>query len=94
MSEAAAAVESRTVAETVTRIIADELFIADARVSPDARLDALGADSLDRVSIADAIGVELDVVVPDGDLEKIETVADLVAAVERRVAAINARRSA
>ncbi|MFB6136745.1 MAG: acyl carrier protein [Halobacteriaceae archaeon] len=66
-------------AEAVAEVGADRLRVERSAFDADARLDAapLGADSLDRVEIAEAIEARLGVHVPDEALAEVETVGDL-----------------
>lgn len=73
--------------ETPTRlrnIIADQLGIETDRIVPEARLvDDLGADSLDLVELVMAIEEEFDIEVDDDKAEKLTTVQEVSAYVEK-----------
>ena len=84
-------VVAESVTETIRRIVAEETCLPVEKVTLRSWLADLNVDSLDKVAIADAIELAFDVVIPDGELAHLETVADLVAVVERRVAARNRR---
>lgn len=65
--------------ERITEIIADQLGIDAETITMETSFtDDLGADSLDLVELVMALEEEFDVVMPDGDIEKIKTVADAV----------------
>jgi acyl carrier protein len=71
------------VADRIRTIIAEQLGIDTAEVSPDASiLDDLGADSLDVVELLMTLEDEFEIEVPDEAAESIRTIAD----VERYVA--------
>ncbi|TMT85671.1 acyl carrier protein [Haloterrigena sp. H1] len=77
---------TENVSVRVEEIVADRLRV-DSDVFDDGTPfdgEALDADSLDLVEIAEAIEAEVDVHVPDEDLEDLETVGDLTAYVAER----------
>lgn len=67
----------------ITTILMIEGGAMSETITADSRLVELGLDSLDLVSVQQAIAYQLGVEVPDDVLERVETVGDLVAAVER-----------
>ena len=74
----------RTTAEKVQALVADHLGVRPEQVQPTASFAAdLGCDSLDTVELAmlfeEAFGIEI----PDDDLERIGTVNEAVATIER-----------
>jgi acyl carrier protein len=70
-------------ADRIRTIIAEQLGIDMAEVSPDSNiLEDLGADSLDVVELVMTLEDEFDIEVPDEVAESIRTIAD----VERYVA--------
>jgi acyl carrier protein len=74
------------IADHVTRIIVESLGDTANRVTPSAHfVDDLGADSLDRIDVTMAIEEEFDLEIPDDEAEKLLTVGDVIAYVERRV---------
>ena len=71
----------------VRNIVAEQLGVDLAEVTPDARiLDDLGADSLDVVEMVKSIEEAFDIEVPDQDVEELRTVADVERYVTRSVA--------
>jgi acyl carrier protein len=71
----------------VRNILAEQLGVDLAEVTPDARiLDDLGADSLDVVEMVMSIEEAFDIEVPDQDVEELRTVADVERYVTRAVA--------
>jgi acyl carrier protein len=69
---------------TVKRIIADQLGLDESDITPEKNLVDLGADSLDEVEIVMAYEEEYDIEIPDEDVERIRTVADIMAYLESR----------
>ena len=82
---AGAAADSRSPrAERVRRIVAEHLGIPLERVVDSAGLLDLGADSLDFIELIMALEDEFSLTISDEEAERLVTVGDLVAAVERR----------
>ena len=77
---------TENVSVRVEEIVADRLRVDSDAFDDGTPFDgeALDADSLDLVEIAEAIEAEVDVHVPDEDLEDLETVGDLTAYVAER----------
>src|SRR5260370_40268846 len=74
-----------TVDEKVKQIIVDQLGVDQAEVTPEASFtDDLGADSLDRVELIRAMEEAFGVEIADEDAEKIVTVQDAVAYIQKR----------
>ncbi len=70
----------------VKTLIVDRLGVeADAVVSGATFLDDLGADSLDVVELIMAIEEEFDIEVPDEEAEKISSVGDAVAYIQKKL---------
>ncbi|HMS85642.1 MAG TPA: acyl carrier protein [Nitrospira sp.] len=64
-----------TVDERVKKIIAEQLGVEEAEVTPEASfVEDLGADSLDTVELVMALEEEFSIEIPDEDAEKILTV--------------------
>jgi acyl carrier protein len=67
----------------VIAIVAEQLAKPEDSISESSHLiDDLGADSLDLVEISMAIEEAFGLEIPEGEQEKIKTVADAIAAVE------------
>ncbi|MBE6062163.1 MAG: acyl carrier protein [Clostridium butyricum] len=65
--------------ERIQAIIADKLSIDEASVTMDASfIEDLNADSLDIVELIMALEDELDMEIPDEDVENFKTVGDVV----------------
>jgi len=79
---------SADIAETVRKIVAEQLGVDLEKVVPEASfIDDLGADSLDTVELVMALEEEFDQEIPDDDAEKIRTVKDAVDYIQSRLAA-------
>ena len=65
--------------QRVRLVIADHLGIDTAAVSDDANFVALGADSLDMVSLTMRLEEEFNIHIPDDRVEDCTTVADALA---------------
>ncbi len=76
-----------TIQEQVTAIIAEHLDVEMREVTMEASLiDDLGADSLDIVELVMVVEEQFGIEVPDEDAENMETVGDVIAYVEKKVA--------
>jgi len=72
--------------EKVREIIVERLKVDPAEVTPDAAfVEDLRADSLDIVEMVMKLEETFDISIPDEDVEKIRTVGDAVAYIERRL---------
>jgi len=72
-------------AATVDRIVADVLRVSEDEFDDDSTFgEDVEAESLDYVEIAETIAFELDVEIPDEDLQEFETVGDVKSYVEAR----------
>jgi acyl carrier protein len=77
------------VEERVTQIIVDQLGVESSEVVPEASfLDDLGADSLDRVELIMAFEENFDLEIPDDDAEKIVTVQDAIAYIQKNAKSV------
>ena len=75
--------------EKVTQIIVDQLGVEASEVVPEASfVDDLGADSLDQVELVMAFEEEFDIEIPDGDAEKIVTVQDAIAYIQKNAKSV------
>jgi acyl carrier protein len=71
--------EDKAVIQT---IIMEQLAIPRAQITPDARIvEDLNADSLDKIEITMMLEERFALTIPDAKVEKIQTVADIYAAV-------------
>ncbi len=69
--------------EKIQAMLAEALNLPLEKVTPDAKIvDDLGADSLDVVELLSHLEDEYGVMIPDEDVEKLVTVADVVTAIE------------
>jgi len=72
------------VQDKVKQIIVDQLSVEESEVTPNASfVDDLGADSLDRVELIMAFEEAFDIEIPDEEAEKIATVQDAIAYIEK-----------
>ena len=75
------------IADRVREIIAEQLMADLEEVTNDATfVDDLGADSLDTVELIMEFEDEFGIEIPDEDAEKIQTVGEAIAYIERLVA--------
>ena len=76
------------VADKVKSIIVEQLGVDEEEVTPDASfVDDLGADSLDTVELVMAFEEEFGIEIPDEDAEKIATVKDAIAYIDKHAQA-------
>lgn len=77
---------TQDVAGGLREIMAARLGLAAEQLVPEARLvEDLGLDSLDAVELAISVERKFDIEVPEEELTKLKTVADMVALVESRI---------
>ena len=68
----------------VKEIIVEQLGVNADQVTPEAKMiEDLGADSLDAVELVMAIEEEFGIEIPDEEAEKLTSVADIIAHVEK-----------
>ena len=73
-----------TIESKVKAIIVDKLGVEESQVTPEASLTAdLNADSLDTVELIMEFEKEFGVSIPDEDTQKINTVNDVIAYIEK-----------
>ena len=73
-----------SIEEKVRSIIVDQLGVESDKVTVDAKfIEDLGADSLDTVELVMAFEENFDIEVPDEEAEKLQSVADVVAYIEK-----------
>ena len=73
-----------SIEEKVRSIIVDQLGVESDKVTADAKfIEDLGADSLDTVELVMAFEENFDIEVPDQEAEKLQSVADVVAYIEK-----------
>jgi len=72
------------IAERVKSIIVDKLSVEESEVTNDASFtNDLGADSLDTVELIMEFEKEFNITIPDDQAEKISTVGDAIAYIEK-----------
>jgi acyl carrier protein len=65
-----------------TDLIVEQLGVDEAAVTPHAKLEALGADSLDVVELCMAVELEYGIDIADDEAEKLLTVQDWLTHIE------------
>jgi acyl carrier protein len=79
-------VTTQEVADGLKEIMAARLGLPTEQLVPEARLvEDLGLDSLDAVELAIAVERKFNIDVPEDELAKLKTVADMLALVESRL---------
>ena len=66
-----------SIEDTVHMIVNDHFDRKDISINMDL-IDDVGADSLDSVEVIMAVEEQLDVVIPDEDVEKLRTIGDII----------------
>jgi acyl carrier protein len=75
-----------TTEEKIKHIVAEQLLIDDSQVTATSHLvDDLGADSLDILEVAMSIEEAFDIEISDDDIEKADTVQDVIDYVTKRI---------
>ena len=75
---------AENIQEKVTEIIVEQLGVSADQVKPESKMiEDLGADSLDAVELVMAVEEEFDIEVPDEEAEKLASVGDIIAHVEK-----------
>ena len=70
----------------ITTIIVDKLGVDASAVQPEADFsNDLGADSLDKVEFIMDVEKEFDISIPDEEAEKLQTVGEAIAYLEKNV---------
>ena len=69
--------EIMSIEDTVHMIVSDHFDRKDISIDMDL-IDDVGADSLDSVEVIMAVEEQLDVVIPDEDVEKLRTIGDII----------------
>ncbi|MGP1514345.1 MAG: acyl carrier protein [Bacteroidales bacterium] len=72
------------IANKVITIVVDKLGVEESQVTPEANFTSdLGADSLDTVELIMELEKEFNISIPDDDAQKIATVGDAIAYIEK-----------
>jgi acyl carrier protein len=75
--------------ERINQIVVEQLGVEVSEITPDASfVDDLGADSLDRVELVMAFEEAFGLEIPDEDAEKIVTVRDAVAYIQKNAKSV------
>ncbi|MCI5969405.1 acyl carrier protein [Helicobacter sp.] len=68
----------------VKAVVVEQLNVNEGEVKPESKfVDDLGADSLDVVELVMALEEKFEIEIPDEEAEKIQTVGDVVAYIEK-----------
>jgi len=71
--------------QTVIKVIAEHLDVAESKVTPEAHLvDDLGADSFDKIELVIQTEIATVVKISEDDGDKVQTVQDLSNLVEKK----------
>jgi acyl carrier protein len=79
------ALDQNEIVSKVETIIAEQLGISKDAVTPDASLESLGADSLDRVKIVMELEEAFCIEIKDKDVEQFSTVGEFINYVQNLV---------
>ena len=72
--------------EKIQAMLAEALNLPLEKITPDAKIvDDLGADSLDVVELLSQLEDEYGIIIPDDEVEKLVTVSDVAAQIEKLV---------
>ena len=72
--------------QRVKKIVAEQLGVAEDEIKLESSfVDDLGADSLDTVELVMALEDEFEIEIPDGEIENIKTVGDIVKYIEDNI---------
>ena len=70
--------------DDVKAVVVEQLNVNEGEVKPGSKfVDDLGADSLDVVELVMALEEKFEIEIPDEEAEKIQTVGDVVAYIEK-----------
>jgi acyl carrier protein len=71
--------DAEKVSEKVTEILIEQLYVGKEEITLDSELrNDLGADDVDVVEMIMALEEEYDIVIPDIEIDKFQTVRDVV----------------
>lgn len=75
---------SDSIEQKVKDIVVEQLNVTPDQVNPQSKfIDDLGADSLDTVELVMAFEEEFGIEVPDEEAEKLQSVSDVIAYIEK-----------
>ena len=70
--------------DDVKAVVVEQLNVNEGEVKPESKfVDDLGADSLDVVELVMALEEKFEIEIPEEEAEKIQTVGDVVAYIEK-----------
>ena len=71
--------------EKVRSLISEQLDIDEDKITPETTFEDIDADSLDVVELVMALEEEFDLEIADEEVEKIQTVGDVVGYIEKHL---------
>ena len=74
-----------TTLERIKKLFLENLDLPEERLQPQATIESIGLDSLDKIEFLFALEKEFDVKIPDREVQLI-TIQDIVTVIERLVA--------
>lgn len=77
-----------SLSEELIELIASEALVDRETLIPGAKLDSLGIDSVDFVSIMFAVEERYSVTIEDDEISKSATLADMLSLFEKKIAAV------
>ena len=80
-----------TTLERIKKLFLENLDLPEERLQPQATIESIGLDSLDKIEFLFALEKEFDVKIPDREVQLI-TIQDIVTVIERLVAEQHASR--
>ncbi len=80
-------VQTRDIKARADKIIAQHLRLYSPVIDPASTFEKLGADDLNMVEITLDLESEFDIIIPDEEIEKVQTESDLIVLIEKIVAA-------
>ncbi len=77
--------------ERIKKLFLENFDFEEERLKPEATIDSLGLDSLDKVEFVFALEKEFDISIPDREVQ-LDSIQDMVAVIERLCAEQHASR--
>ncbi len=74
-----------TTLERIRKLFLENFDFEEVQLQPDATIESLGLDSLDKIEFLFALEKEFDIKIPDREV-KLNSIRDMIAVIERLVA--------
>jgi len=74
-----------TTLERIKKLFLENFDFPEERLQPDATIESIGLDSLDKIEFLFALEKEFDIKIPDREV-KLDSIQDMISVVERLVA--------